>query len=130
MFIRWKRRQRSVWVPLRGNVLAWTRYLYLCESRRVDGRPRQRVIGYLGGFQERYAHDESNEGIQKRLSFWWRADQWLEDRELMDEKTCNRLQAKIAEVVPRPDEQALSAYKARMEREIASLRSYERAHGV
>ncbi len=126
MFIRWKRRQRSVRVYLRGNVPAWTRYLYLCESKRIEGKPRQRVVAYLGDFQERYAHDESEEGIKRRKSFWWRADQWLEDRELMDEETCKRLQAKIAEAVPRPDEQALSAYKAKTEE---MLRIRDRLYG-
>ena len=51
MFVRWKRRplrRRRPWSPPDEHAL----YAVLVESRRVDGRPRQRVVRYLGAIKE------------------------------------------------------------------------------
>ncbi len=51
MFVRWKRRplrRRHPWSPPDEHAL----YAVLVVARRVDGRPRQRVVRYLGAIKE------------------------------------------------------------------------------
>src|SRR5262245_26635389 len=58
MFIRWKRQRRVK----RGEVVV---HCVLLKSMRVNGVPKQKVVGYLGRIVEDYSTQEYH-----RLDFW------------------------------------------------------------
>jgi hypothetical protein len=63
MYVRWKRRpikKRNISDPNPHQLAA-----YLVESRRVDGKPRQRTVAYLGGISERFLGEPAH-----RHWFW------------------------------------------------------------
>ena len=66
MYVRWQIKRRSekplnVWG---SDLLTAT----LVESRRVNGKPRQRVIAYLGSIREKCA--QTPEHVNHQLGFW------------------------------------------------------------
>lgn len=66
MYVRWKRRQGP-----RGRALQWT--ALLVKSERVGGKPRQRVVGYLGSITENDMGAGSLGLAVRRIHFWARA---------------------------------------------------------
>jgi hypothetical protein len=63
MEVRWKRRplkKRNSSDPNPHQLAA-----YLVESRRVEGKPRQRTVAYLGGISERFLTEPAH-----RQWFW------------------------------------------------------------
>ena len=73
----------------------------LIASVRVDGKPRQRYVAYLGGFTE-----QGIEHVHQRCRFWDRVNEWLHalSHRLTDEDR-NRIVAKLATGVPPPTRQ-------------------------
>ena len=94
----------------------------LCESVRVDGKPKQRHIAFLGTIEEswlpQFFHlvgpEEAERmkvegwyrrGLEARHWFWWRVTRKLDaldNRIPQEERT--KLEAAIASVIPRPSQ--------------------------
>ena len=63
MYVRWNRKKRTKkieWVMNEGDYI----YAVLVETRRIDGKPRQKTIKYLGGI------GENNPNVYGRMRFW------------------------------------------------------------
>ena len=89
----------------------------LVECRRVDGKPRQRVIAYLGGIREAYVDERERE----HRAFWEGVDERLDELGL-DPETRARVEASVESRVRRvtPDNQAeFDAARVCIERELA-----------
>ena len=94
MFVRWKKRKlKSHWHPRQGNVVLSAQ---LVECKRVDGKPRQNVIKYLGSI---WGHVCDAEGRQS--SFWRTADRALDELAL-DAGARRKIEGRLLETVPRP----------------------------
>jgi hypothetical protein len=52
MFIRWQRRGRTCYRSFLGDHTDVHWSAILCESKRVDGKPRQQHVAYVVGFDE------------------------------------------------------------------------------
>jgi hypothetical protein len=94
MFIRWQKRLRG---PRSGKTdVHWG--AVLIEAVRVDGKPRQRYVAYLGGLTEQGIED-----VRQRCRFWDRANARLHalSHRLTDQDR-NRIVAKLATRVPIP----------------------------
>ena len=68
MYVRWQRRQR-----IRSGKTSPLLSAVLVESHRVDGKPRQNVIAYLGGIRE----IRINVSEQYHREFWLSVDDHL-----------------------------------------------------
>ena len=88
MYIRWKRcaLRRTADVKLKA---------FLVHSVRVEGRPRQRILGYLGAIRVRYQQAPAH-----RQRFWHQVEQRLPALRV-DPGTRTVLEASLARVVPR-----------------------------
>src|SRR5262245_31779952 len=79
MFVRWKTRTpRRSWYadfPHRNPGPSYS--AVLVRSERVDGKPRQKVVLYLGHIKEKYRHSPA-----RRFYFWERADRLLDSLNL------------------------------------------------
>lgn len=75
----------------------------LVESRRVEGKPRQKVVAYLGGIREKWV----DEWDKKHRDFWRRVDERLDELGL-DLETRARIEASVDARVRRvtPENQA------------------------
>jgi len=92
MYVRWKKRMRTrQGVPTGMYALT----AVLVEGVRVNGKPRQRFVAYLGTIWGIVTAVHGH-----RLRFWKRVDANL-DR-LTEPVDRERTEAKLAEVVPRP----------------------------
>lgn len=91
MFVRWKRS------PLKkkpgGDLLAAS----LVESVRVDGKPRQRTVAYLGSIAE---SDTQPGGRSVLVRCFWRAVRERLDALALDAATADAILVKLAERVP------------------------------
>jgi len=102
MYVRWNRKKRTkdiTWVKEEGDFL----YAVLVENTRIDGKPRQKSIKYLGGIGER-------QNTYTQIRFWEHADQNL-SAIYLDGSTRNKIIDKLKEKVPRPSEEELSAWR-------------------
>ena len=100
MFIRWKKRNRKshAFGGGRGTDTHWA--AILVESSRVDGKPTQQHIAYLGGITD--SAIKLTTTAAQRGFFWQAAMQQLDqlaDRVLKDDRA--RIEAALAEKVPR-----------------------------
>ena len=112
MYVRWqlRPRKRRGGSPLLVAVLV--------ESRRVDGRPRQRNVAYLGGIRERHVGKTAREHNR----FWAGVDARLDELGL-DAVTRASIEARVAARVPRVTDEnqaVFAAEAARVASEIAS----------
>lgn len=114
MFVRWRRKRRKdqrtgEYAPF-GNhggrvpVYApdWLHSASLVESVRIDGKPRQRTIGYLGSIRERFLDPASPHHNAHCVYFWRKVDAALDALALPDADRV-RVVASLEDVVPRPD---------------------------
>lgn len=102
MYARWNRKKRTkniAWVKEEGDLL----YAVLVENTRIDGKPRQRTIKYLGGIGER-------QNIYTQIKFWEKAEENLSTLNL-DDSIRNKIIDKLKEKVTRPSEKELSAWR-------------------
>ncbi len=113
MYVRWQSRSRL----RRGKSPLIT--AELVECRRVDGKPRQRLLAYLGGIREAYV--DEREG--KHRAFWRGVDERLDTLGL-DPETRARVEASVESRVRRvtPENQAeFDAAEARIKLEMAAV---------
>ena len=111
MFVRWKRRKlKKKW---HGGCV---RYAVLVKSERVNGKPRQKVIKYLG-----HIADYGLEWPGHRFDFWDRVDKNLGELGL-DDKSRREIERKLDDRVPRPTpeqyaerEKAIGALRERLQ---------------
>jgi hypothetical protein len=87
MYIRWKRcaRRRTADVTLKA---------FVVQSVRVQGRPRQRILGYLGAIRQRYQQTPAH-----RQRFWQQVAPRLTALQ-MDPGMREALETDLARVVP------------------------------
>ena len=104
MFVRWKRQ------ALTGRSVKYNASLgrskdkltaILVESHRVDGRPRQRFVSYLGTIREWTLKDRVYWHL---VDFWVSVDKNLDALQI-DQVTRQAIETRIAERVPRPTTQ-------------------------
>jgi hypothetical protein len=117
MFVRWKRRRLRrprIWSPPDDSAL----YAVLVESRRVAGRPRQRVVRHLGAI---HAGDVARHPMAVDR-FWRDVDGRLAELGLGDAER-RALEATVARRVPRPDPAELARARADFERFTAAARA-------
>ena len=107
----YRRRGRSVQRLTGGTSLT----AVLVESRRVDSKPRQRIVSYLGTIREsglpHYYH---------RVDFW-RSVQTHLDRLALAPEARERIESVLEQRVERPTLEAEQATKAELARLTASL---------
>ena len=101
MFVRWKHKmitKNAHWYQTtrKGEK---THQAYLVESKRIDGKPRLKVIAYLGSIR-----DSEIEAIMHRFYFRRNARAII-NHHCMDEGQRQRAEEKLAELVEEPDEQ-------------------------
>ncbi len=108
MFVRWKKRRstdRAFWHAKHGSV---THYAVLVESVRVDGQPRQRFVAHLTSYNE----GDNRNAEMKPVDFWRQAEHRLNGLNL-DGDLRARVEAKLAERMPRPAPEFLAELKRR-----------------
>jgi hypothetical protein len=99
MFIRWQKRERWGWGRNKPVDVHWG--AVLIQAVRVDGKPRQRHVAYLGSFTER-----GIESVHQRGWFWDRVTARLDapSNRLTDEDR-NRIITELAAKVLVPTRQ-------------------------
>ena len=93
MYVRWKKRARTRRHRPTGE---HTLTAVLVTSQRVDGRPRQRIVAYLGSIGEHHTSV-----YWHQVDFWKSAAQHLEQLDL-DADTATRIREQLAQIVPVP----------------------------
>lgn len=88
MFIKWQTRARRTSAKNLGHLLTCS----LVESCRVDGKPRHRVLAYLGGIRDAMPTNH-------RIAFWQNARHRLDKIDL-DHDTRAKVETDIAKRVP------------------------------
>ena len=115
MYVKWQRRSRKRGgdYPLLTAVLV--------ESRRVDGKPRQNHVAYLASIRER----SIGEPGRAHDGFWASVEANLDALEL-DNETRMKIEASIAERVPRMTAETRAAFEA-VEASLASANAADAA---
>jgi hypothetical protein len=108
MYVRWNRRKRIKkieWVMKEGDYM----YAVLVETHRIDGKPRQKTIKYLGGV------GENNPSAFRRMRFWEKAEKELASLNL-DPAARDKIIAILGKKVPKPSEDDVAGWReARMQ---------------
>lgn len=100
MYIRWKTRVGKKWQ--RGPT--FSAYLVRCE--RVHGKPRQKILAYLGSVGEDKIHSHLNELMRER--FWQHAHQALASLALTDQEQATIREALAQKVPPLTEQERAS----------------------
>jgi hypothetical protein len=99
MYVRWQSRKQVL-----GKDVRWT--AIAVESERVDGRPTQRHIAYLGGIAESVINT-----LAAQCHFWVDVKKKLDGLgRRMTAEDRNNVEAAVAERVPRPTGTQLTAF--------------------
>ena len=109
MFVRWKRRQLKKdrgwdFVDKRHKPAPVLLSAVLVESVRIDGKPRQRIVRYLGSIHDAELTD--TQGALWRRHFWTVADRRLADMALADAQRV-QIVAQLEDGGARPTDQEL-----------------------
>ncbi len=112
MYVRWKTRKMTSFLARGKTALT----AVLVESCRVDGRPRQRHVCYLGTVVEELATHPF-----RQSGFWATAERHLDALNL-DPLTRERIETALLAKVPRPDDAVLAGERARLARLEAGIR--------
>lgn len=88
MFIKWQTRNRRTSTKTLGHLLTCS----LVESCRVEGKPRHRVVAYLGGIRDAMHTNH-------RIAFWQNVRHRLDQLDL-DPDTRAKIETDIATRVP------------------------------
>lgn len=97
MYLRWKKtRRRDRWGEEN-----WAHSAVLVESVRMDGKPRQRMIAYVGTIQDRYLLGGADTARWRLWRFWDNADAALDRLALPDIERA-KIVAALEAVVPMP----------------------------
>jgi hypothetical protein len=108
MFVRWNRRERKG----RGKPKADALYAVLVESTRVNGKPRQKTIKYLG-----WLPLDLGSASREVTHFWITVDRAIEELKLPGTER-EKILASLAKVAPA---RKAKVEKEALERERASL---------
>ena len=119
MFIRWKRRPKAPTKPRRrprfrsdkGDSL----YCVVVESQRVDGKPRQKVVMYLGSLDEK-----DREKMWQRVDFWDLVGPKLDSLQLTKRQR-TRIEESISVVVARVSDEEAAAFRLERARDLKEL---------
>ena len=103
MYVKWQLRSRK----RGGGYLLLT--AVLVESRRVDGKPRQREVAYLAGIRERFIGEREDEHDK----FWTKVDARL-DALGLDTVTRAKIEVIVAKRVPRVTAENRAEFAAAM----------------
>jgi hypothetical protein len=111
MFLRWKKRRpplaRSFWAR-RNEDRNESRTLLtavLVEAVRIDGRPRQKIVKYLGSIQEWRIEQRAYQPLH---GFWQTVLSRL-DTLTLSKKERREIERQVADVVPKPTKAMLRA---------------------
>ena len=113
MYVRWKIKERSWDVALPEGPLD---VAYLVESARIDGKPRQKTLAYLGSIRAR-----CRTAIGPAYAFWQRVEAKLHPLHPSFEQRTS-IERQLAERVPRPSEEAYQATEREVEAMIRRMR--------
>ena len=118
MYVRWNRRKRTKtgWRAKKGDYIS----AVLVESIRVNGKPRQKIIKFLGSIGE-----DSLNRVFHRRDFWNTSEKNLSALDLSDE-TMDKIITRLKEVVPRPSEEEI---EQEMGKSIRLLKEIHEKHG-
>ena len=95
MYVKWQKKRRSKAWHSRGDLLTAT----LVECRRVDGKPRQQVVSYLGSVRLELIESHRIH----HLYFWDAVSERLDRLEgRLDDKVRRRIEAALARRVAKP----------------------------
>jgi hypothetical protein len=114
MFIKWSRRSRAYtgWTH-RHNEPHRTVIAQLVESRRVNGKSKQRIAAHLGTCREPVGE------IRHRLWFYAACDEKLARLGLSDDAN---IAARLAARIPRPTPEEMTKYNREADALLASFR--------
>jgi len=113
MYVRWKIKERSWDVALPEGPLD---VAYLVESARIDGKPRQKTLAYLGSIRA-----WRRTAIGPAYEFWHRVEAKLQPLHLSSEQRMS-IERQLAQRVPRPSEEAYQAAEREVEAMISNMR--------
>lgn len=104
MYVRWKSRMTT-----KGRMPTGVRSLsaVLVESHRVNGKPKQKIVAYLGTI-----HEDKTEYHFRRQAFWESADQTLAG--VTNDQQRLAIEMKLLEKVKRPTTESLAEVKQRL----------------
>ncbi len=126
MYVRWKRkRRRDAWhYEGREKIIEpqWLRSAVLVESRRIDGKPTQRTIKYLGAIRE----DRIASALW-RARFWRSVDTNLTALALTSEERAP-IEAAIHNVIPFPTMEAVNQEQQESDERLAAASRAIRKH--
>jgi hypothetical protein len=115
MFVRWKVRQKPPRLYSLDRRARQSLTAVLVRSARVDGKPRQQVVAYLGHFNLDMIDQPA-----WRKGFWERADRRLADLAL-DYATREKIEAALQARIPCPTDEEVRASKERFDKEMGAL---------
>jgi len=79
MFIRWERRLLARPTPIAPE--NYSLYAQVVESRRINGKPRQKILKYIGSIKE-----DCVTNAKDQKNFWEQANKQLDDLKLEPEQ--------------------------------------------
>jgi hypothetical protein len=95
MYVRWQKKKRRTSQAMLGDLLCVT----LVESKRVDGKPRQCVIKYLGSVREEALNHEFG---KLRIDGFWQSVTAKLDELNLPKEVRKKIESKIEVRIPRP----------------------------
>jgi site-specific recombinase XerD len=102
LFARWKKRQLKR-PEANGDAGGIVRYAILVRSVRVDGKPRQQIVNYLGSIRE-----SKISRVGYRVSFWMKVERTLK-RQKIEDSVYRKVLSTLSKVVPLPTEEEISS---------------------
>ena len=119
MFVRWKRRKKAATKPGRNprrrSDAGDSLYCVLIESRRIEGKPRQKVVCYLGSVDEGHL-----DKTWLRVDFWDAIKPKLDGLDLT-RKERQRIEDSIQQIVTRIPEEQETQFKKERRRYLLEL---------
>jgi hypothetical protein len=126
VFVRWKRRKKAATKPgrrpRRRSDAGDSLYCVLIESRRIEGKPRQKVVCYLGSVDEKHL-----DKTWLRVDFWDVIKPKL-DRLALTRKQRQRIEDSIQRIVPRVSEEQEIQFKQERRRYLLELETVIEIH--
>jgi hypothetical protein len=99
MYVRWQRRTRKQRSWLHTHVVPVVLIATLVESHRIEGKPQQRHVAYLGSIQ-----DVNLSSAMHRARFWKQARERLDGVDLPNAERV-KIEGALERVVARPTEE-------------------------
>ena len=114
MFVKWQSRQKWGGVLLMASVV---------ESKRVDGKPRHKLITYLGSIRENHAQGDPKNAVRQD-DFWQHVSKKLNqasNRITTEDRA--KIEAALAKRVERPTQAEIDQLLADTRKKIVALRN-------